>query len=302
MIARTKELLGEFPADPNFIRLSEFAAERQASIEKEKLLQKAIEDSKAHMQAAVSEAVRAAQDGLRTFPGDAELQALAQEATARQKKQEVRRQIEQRVRDIRVKINREQLSDAIDLAKKTLATLGPDTDITHLLNSAEVEVQAREKKRIQEGTLETIRSMISSGDLPGATEAIDTASKSNIWEAFDPRVQRLLEQIREAEGKPTTAEESASPASAPTLLKEYAFFQPTTKPIGPAAPEGTAPVNPPAQVRHRIRRSARSPYLRHRRRNSCDRRQRCQRKPWNLTPCCPGRTSARGFPQCRVPD
>ena len=247
VIARTKELLGEFPADPNFIRLSEFAAERQASIEKEKLLQKAIEDSKAHMQAGrFSEAVRAAQDGLRTFPGDAELQALAQEATARQKKQEVRRQIEQRVRDIRVKINREQLSDAIDLAKKTLATLGPDTDITHLLNSAEVEVQAREKKRIQEGTLETIRSMISSGDLPGATEAIDTASKSNIWEAFDPRVQRLLEQIREAEGKPTTAEESASPASAPTLLKEYAFFQPTTKPIGPAAPEGTAPVNPPA--------------------------------------------------------
>ena len=126
VIAKTKELLGEFPAEPNFIRLSEFAAERQTSIEKEKLLQQAIEDSKAHAQAGrFPEAVRAAQDGLRTFPGDAELQALQQEATAQQKKQEVRRQIEQRVRDIRVKINREQLSDAIDLAKKTLATLGP---------------------------------------------------------------------------------------------------------------------------------------------------------------------------------
>jgi hypothetical protein len=192
------------------------------------------------------EAVRAAQDGLRNFPGDAELQALQQEAAAQQKKQEVRRQIEQRVRDIRVKINREQLSDAIDLAKKTLATLGPDTDITHLLNSAEVEVQAREKKKIQERTLETIRSMVSSGDLHGATEAINAASKSNVWEAFDPRVQRLLEQIREAETQPITGETSASPASAPTLLKEYAFFQPTTLPLSPAAPEGTALVNPPA--------------------------------------------------------
>ena len=247
VIAKTKELLGEFPAEPNFIRLSEFAAERQTSIEKEKLLRQAIEDSKAHAQAGrFPEAVRAAQDGLRTFPGDAELQALQQEATAQQKKQEVRRQIEQRVRDIRVKINREQLSDAIDLAKKTLATLGPDTDITHLLNSAEVEIQAREKKRIQERTLETIRSMVSSGDLHGATEAIDTASKSNIWEAFDPRIQRLLEQIREVEAKPTTAEASASAASAPTLSKEYAFFQPAPPPISSPAPESTAFVNPPA--------------------------------------------------------
>jgi eukaryotic-like serine/threonine-protein kinase len=251
VIARTKELLGEFPAEPNFIRLSEFATERQASIEKEKLLQKTIEGSKAHIQAGrFSEAVRAAQDGRRTFPGDAELQALEQEATAQQKKQEVRRQIEQRVRDIRVKINREQLSDAIDLAKKTLATLGPDTDITHLLNSAEVEVQAREKKRIQEGTLETIRSMVSSGDLHGATEAIHAASKSNIWEAFDPRVQRLLEQIREVETKPTSAQATASPASAPTLLKEYAFFQPATMPTNPAASESTALVNSPPQPVH----------------------------------------------------
>ena len=254
VIARTKELLGEFPAEPNFIRLGEFAAERQANIENEKLLQKTLEDAKARVHAGrFPEAVRAAQDGLRTFPGNAELQALQQEAAAQQKKQEVRRQIEQRVRDIRVKINREQLSDAIDLAKKTLATLGPDTDISHLLNSAEVEVQAREKKRIQERTLETIRSMVSSGDLHGATEAIDAASESNIWEAFDPRVQRLLEQIREAETKPTTADASASPASAPTLLKEYAFFQPATLPISPAAPESTAPVNrtaasPPPQA------------------------------------------------------
>ena len=59
--------------------------------------------------------------------------------------------------------------------------------------------------------------MVSSGDLHGATEAIDTASKSNIWEAFDPRIQQLLEQIREVEAKSTTAEASASAARAPTL-------------------------------------------------------------------------------------
>src|SRR5215469_8647849 len=247
VIARTKVLLAEFPAEPNFIRLGEFAAERQANIEKEKLLQKTLEGVKAALRAGqFAEALRAAQDGLKTFPGNSELQAFKEEAEAQQKKQEVRRQIEQRVRDIRVKINREQLSDAIDLAKQTLATLGPDTDITHLLNSAEVEVQTREKKRIQERTFETIRTLMNSGDLRGATEAIDAASKSNIWEAFDPRVQRLLEQIREAETKPAEKDAPASPTSTPTLSKEYAFFQAAAIPITPAAPDTIAPVNPPA--------------------------------------------------------
>ena len=117
------------------------------------------------MPGALMTAMRIAQDALKTFPANPEFQTLYQQSEIKQKKLQVRQQIEHRIREIRVKINREELSEAVDLAKQTLLTLGPDTDLTHLLNSAQVELQAREKKRLQEGTLETIRTLIDPGDL-----------------------------------------------------------------------------------------------------------------------------------------
>jgi hypothetical protein len=77
-----------------------------------------------------------------------------------------------RIREIRVKINREKFSEAIDLAQQTLVTMGPDTDLTQLLNSAQVEAEVREKKREQERTFETIRSLMESGKFDDATLAV----------------------------------------------------------------------------------------------------------------------------------
>ena len=148
VVSRTKALLSEFPAEANFVRLAKFAASQQAAIEREQLLQKTLEEVKALFGAnRFEEAARTAQNGLRNFPGNVDLLNLSQQAEIQQRKLEIRQQIEMRIREIRVKINREELSEAIDLAKQTLVTLGPDTDLTQLLNSAQVESKAREKKR-----------------------------------------------------------------------------------------------------------------------------------------------------------
>jgi hypothetical protein len=242
VVARTKELLAQFPSEPKFVRLAEFAADQQANIEKELLLKKILEQAQACFHAGrFEEATRAAQDGLKAFPGNSDLQALRQESEVQQKKQQVRRQIEHRIREIRVKINREELSDAVELAKQTLSALGPDTDVADLLNSAQVEFHAREKKRIEERTVETIRLLIESGDLDGANRAIEDVLKSKTLDPFDPRVNRLSEQAQDARTKSAAGPLGTPPSGAPNLSKEYAFLHATPIPTPPASAENTAP-------------------------------------------------------------
>lgn len=239
--SRAKELLAEFPTDPNVIRLAEFAKSQHAAIEKENLFRKTLQDAKAFFDAGnFEEAIRVTQGGLKTFPANQELLSLYQQAEVQIRKQEVRQQIERRIREIKVKINREKFSEAIDLAQETLVTLGPDTDLSQLLSSARVEIEAREKKRMQERTLETIRTLMDSGDLDGASQKIKEVLHSKVLEPFDPRVQRLSEQIQDAKTTPPVASNSPS---TPAISKEYAFLQATPIPEAP-----TSENKPPAEV------------------------------------------------------
>jgi hypothetical protein len=237
--SRAKELLAEFPTDPNVIRLAEFAKSQQAAIEKENLFRKTLQEAKAFFDAGnFEEVVRVTQAGLKTFPANQELLSLYQQSEVQIRKQEVRQQIERRIREIKVKINREKFSEAIDLAQETLVTLGPDTDLNQLLSSARVEIEARERKRIQERTLETIRTLMDSGDLDAASQKIREVLDSKILEPFDPRVQRLSEQILDAQTAPTTTPNLPGP---PALSKEYAFLQATPIPEAPPTSENKPP-------------------------------------------------------------
>jgi predicted Ser/Thr protein kinase len=244
IVARTKDLLAEFPSDSNLIRLAEFAASRQANIEKELLFKKTLEEAKAFFDAGrFEEAIGVSQNGLKIFPANAELQNLYQQAEVQQRKLLIRQQIEQRIRQIRTKIKREELSDAIDMAKQTLVTLGPDTDVAHLLNSAQVELQAREKKGIQERALETIRTLLESGDHDGAGQRINEALESKTLESFDPRLQRLSEQIKDAKTPSAGGPAPSPPPVVPALSKEYAFLQPAPLPDAPPSAEKTSPLD-----------------------------------------------------------
>jgi serine/threonine protein kinase len=244
--SRAKELLTEFPSEPNLLRLVEFASSRQADIERDLLLKRKLDEAKSLVDAGRFEgAMRILQDALKTFPANAELQTLYQQSEIQQKKLQVRQQIEQRVRQIRVKINREELSEAVDLAQQTLLTLGPDTDLTHLLNSAQVELQAREKKRLQEGSLETIRGLIDSGDVDGASRTIDALVASQTIDFFDPRIQRLSARIQEAKAAAGgTAAASSSSEAGPPLSKEYAFLQAPPVPDVPPSLDKALPLDP----------------------------------------------------------
>ncbi len=166
---------------------------------------------------------------------------MYQQAEIQQRKQEIRQQIEQRVREIRVKINREKFSEAIDLAKQTLVTFGPDTGLSQLLNSAEVEFEAREKKRNQERTFATIRTLIESGNFDEANQTIDQALATQVIESFDPRIQRLSEQLNSAKSKANQQAVSQPSSAPPGMSKEYAFLQ--APPSTPEPPVNNRPQN-----------------------------------------------------------
>ena len=245
VLAQSERIQKEFPGNTDLSRLIEFSKAQHAEIERETQQQKTLQEVKKLFDAArFEEAYQAALAGLKTFPDNKELQLLKEQADNQQRKLETRQHIEQRIREIKVKINRGKISDAIDLAKQTLMTLGPDTDVNQLLNSARVELEAREKKKDQEEKLEAVRALISAGKLVEATKTLDLAVEAKILEVFDPRVQRVCEELDAAKSAATAA--AATVVSPPPMSrsKEYAWLQ------GPPEPEVATPeeTRPPTEV------------------------------------------------------
>ena len=236
VLAQSERLQKEFPGNADLGRLLEFARTQQAQIERELQQQKFVQEVKKLFDSAqFEEAYQVALAGLKTFPDNQELQFLREQADNQQRKLETRQHIEQRIREIKVKINRGKISEAIDLANQTLMTHGPDTDVTQLLNSARVEYEAREKKKEQERKLEGIRSLIGSGRLAEATRTLDEAVAEKILEVFDPRVQRVCEELEQAKAAALASATTESRAPTVSLSKEYAWLE------GPPEPEVAAP-------------------------------------------------------------
>ena len=242
LLARAEPLKAEFPANGDLLRLIDFARNQQAQIDSEKRLRAAIDAVKAHMhEDRFWDAIRAANAALKSFPDHAELVHLREQAEAQDKKQRAREMIEQRVREIKFKINREDFSEAIDLAKETLAITGPNTDLTQLLHSAVVEFQARAKKRQQEQMLQEIRTLTESGNVDGAAETLRVALEAETLDALDPRVSRVSEEIEAAKSAPAVASPSAAPSTPANFSKEYAFLQGRPLDAKPPAAENPGP-------------------------------------------------------------
>ena len=232
VITRAEKLPLDFAGDTDLERLVGFARAQQTQIEREVLLQETCEKIKVLCKGnRFRDAIEAAQEGLKTFPANKELLLLQGKAEIQDKKLQTRKAIEQRIRDIKVKINREKFSEAIELAKQTLVTLGPNTAVTQLLSSAQVEFETREKKRKQEREIESIRLLVERGDFEQAALTLDEALATQALETYDPRVLRVLDEIGLARSKtssPTTGDEPQDPG----LSKEYAWSGPP--PIDPA--------------------------------------------------------------------
>jgi eukaryotic-like serine/threonine-protein kinase len=243
VISRTKELLTEFPGETNFRRMGEFAENQQKNVERDLFVQKALQDAIALFNARkYSECSVVVQNGLKVAPANVELLRLYEDAEQQQKKRAMHDRIEERVRQIRTKINQEEFSDAITLAEDTIKKFGPNTDISQLLSSAQVEFQARARKSNPESTLETIRTLVESGQFAAASRALDEALEARTALRSDPRVGELAARIKESEiprPEPATATSLGSPAEiSPSEPREYAFFQNT--PIVPDPPVSDA--------------------------------------------------------------
>jgi serine/threonine protein kinase len=226
VLAQSERIQKEFPGNADLARLLEFSRNQQSQIERESQQHKIVQEvMKLFDSARFEEAFQAALSGLKTFPENQELQFLREQADNKQRKLETREHIEQTIRAIKVKINRGKISEAIELANQSIIKIGPDTDVTQLLNSAQVEYEARERKRIQEEKLEAVRLLIEAGKLVEATKTLDEAVEEKLLEVFDPRVQRVCEELEVAKSKAfaTSATGTATPNVG--FSREYAWLQ-----------------------------------------------------------------------------
>jgi serine/threonine protein kinase len=244
VLAQSERIQKEFPGNADFGRLLEFARAQQAQIERESRQQTILQEvQKLFDSARFEDAYNAALAGLKTFPDNTELQLLREQSDSQQRKLETRQHIEQRIREIKVKINRGKISEAIDLANQTLITHGPDTDVTQLLKSARVEYEARERKKDQERRLETIRSLIGAKKLVEATRSLDEAVAEKILEVFDPRVQRICEELEQAKATALASATMEIPTPKANLSKEYAWLQSPPEPEVAEAQETRSPTD-----------------------------------------------------------
>jgi eukaryotic-like serine/threonine-protein kinase len=241
VLAQSERLEKEFPGNTDLERLIEFSRTQRAEIERDiqqhtilQNVQELVDSSQ------FEEAYQAALAGLKTFPGDKDLQFLKEQADNRQRKLETRQHIEKKIHEIKVKINRGKISEAIDLANRTLVNLGPDTDVSQLLNSARVEYEARERQKDQEEKLEAIRALIGAGKLVEATKTLDRAVEEKTLEVFDPRVRRVCEELEMAKSAAFAPDASRMTTPHVGLSKEYAWMQdpPAHSPSGPAVEQG----------------------------------------------------------------
>ena len=140
-------------------------------------------------------------------------------------------------------IERQELTEAIDLARQTITTVGPDARLADTLVKAEREVEFREhKKWEQKEKLEQARALLDQNRLHDAESLVKEAIETHLLPANDARIAKLLQEI-EAKKK--------QPPSGPTEIFSGGYL-PGSKAGDPAKDyvyvRGTANPKPPTQT------------------------------------------------------
>ncbi|HUL45445.1 MAG TPA: protein kinase [Candidatus Bathyarchaeia archaeon] len=212
-MARGEALLREFPQAYEIRDLVAYTKSEVAQQEQKKKEQEREKQIRALLDAQrYGEALGVARQAVQEFPKQELFRSFVAGAERlgkqQQEREKAQREIQQRVQEIRSKIKRQELSDAIDLAKQTLATFGTDTDVKQLLNAAELEAAEREKKRDERSRqVEAARTLLDRGDLTGAAQLLDEAIAANVLQPNDMQVRLLRAQIAEKQQVLWTIEE-----------------------------------------------------------------------------------------------
>jgi serine/threonine protein kinase len=204
-VAKGEGLLIEFPQEYEINDLVSYAKGEVAQQEQKKNEQEREKQVRGLLEAQrYREAGEAARRALQEFPKKEVFRSLAAEAEEKgkeqQEKERVQREVQQRIQEIRSKIKRQELTDAIDMARQTLATFGPDTDVTQLLQAAEVEADQRNRKRDERSQkLKDARALVEKQDFAGATQLLENAMANRILERSDTQTKMMLAEIAERE-------------------------------------------------------------------------------------------------------
>ena len=203
--AKGEGLLKEFPEEYEVNDLVSYAKSEVAQQE----LKKNAEEREKQVRGLLEtqrfrEAAELARRTLQEFPRQELFRSLASEAEEKwkeqQEKEKVQREVQQRVQEIRSKIKRQELTDAIDMARQTLAAFGPDTDVTQLLHAAEVEANQRDRKRDERSQkLKDARTLVEKQDYAGATQLLQNAIANRVLEPADAQTKMMFAEISERE-------------------------------------------------------------------------------------------------------
>jgi serine/threonine protein kinase len=209
---RGEALLRESPQDFELREVVKFAREELSQNARKQGFEELIAEINKQMFAhQFGEAIKTAERGLLEFPGNSELQDLLDSAKVEQKDQEGRERLEGHIREIEALIHRDELTEAIDMARQTLMTVGPSSAVTKLLKTAEIGYQSRAKQKDQNLGLATLQTLIASDRLAEAKSAIQESIRSQLFEPSDPRIATLSETIAEKESANIVA--PSTPAS-----------------------------------------------------------------------------------------
>ena len=190
-------MLQEFPDEFELVELIQFARSEQIQNEQKRRLgewinqiQQSVRDERFPV------AIQAAQKALKEFPQNVELMILFERAKKGQADKERENLLRQRLQEVEKRIERQELTEAIDLARNTLVTVGPHPGLAKLLHRAEMEFEQRNKKqREQDGALEKVRELLKAGQLGEATLVVENALETRLFAKSDPRFAPLLNEI-----------------------------------------------------------------------------------------------------------
>ncbi|MFQ5777805.1 MAG: protein kinase [Terriglobia bacterium] len=264
-VTRGERLHKEFPDDAELGRLLAQARAEKKVADKQRLL----EERRRSVQELVNaknfdQAVREAEKALKKFARDPELTRLLNAAKKARVDEKKHAEIENRIRAMKGAIERGDLTDALDLGRQTLLRYPEDTNVTQLVNFAQMEMTSREKKREREQQLKTAVLNLEKQNFDQATVILKNVEKEFPFDAAVKQLRQAAEahqvlpdagtliglpHLPGVTGAPPSAETQyvmqGPPATAASPATPTAGTQPQPTPPPPPQPEIKPPVPKP---------------------------------------------------------
>ncbi|MBI3484600.1 MAG: protein kinase, partial [Acidobacteria bacterium] len=244
-IQRANTLLDEFPGEFELTQLRDFAHSQQELAEYNKKLEGKIREVRALVEKAdFKQAIAEVEKALVAFAGNAELLELQKAATSKKKElddREKKEYIEKQLRAMKVALEQEDFTGAIDLGQKTRVLVGDNKDVTQVMHLAEREKELRDESKEAADQFKTAIFRIDEGKFDEAQKILEDVQKTHI---FDPRVHKLLEAAKEKKPLPASDETRIGifrPGAAVGVPPEPAKETVQAAPMAPGAPAAPLP-------------------------------------------------------------